>query len=166
MWAKKKTHLSFFLMFSSRSYSRGEGPRFGPGHPQTDGWGEGALGASERTHRWLAESGGPSLGAPPGAAEFHGPARPAADSGRGGQSCLAARGRPAYRRPAGPHRQDRGESEALRIYTSITAHAPVIFNTVFFISLHFNILKCHLSVWFTICWFSSKVRAAKFDFVV
>lgn len=153
-------------MFSSWSYSRGEGPGFGPGYPQTDGWGEGALGASERTHRWLAESGGPSLGAPPGAAELHGPARPAADSGGGGQSCLAARGRSAYRRPAGPHRQDRGESEALGISTSITAHAPVILNAVFFISLDFNILKRHLSVWFTICWFSSKVRAAKFDLVM
>lgn len=74
----------FFVMFSSRSDSRGEGPRFSPGYPQTDGRGEGALGASEGTHRWLAESGGPSPGAPSGAAELHGPAGPAADSGRGG----------------------------------------------------------------------------------
>lgn len=37
---------------------------------------------------------------------------------------------------------------------------------VFFILLDFNILKRHLSVWFTICWFSSKVGAAKFDFVL
>lgn len=156
-------------MFSSRSYSRGEGPWFGPGYPQTNRWGEGALGASERTHKWLAESGGPSLGAPSGAAELHGPARPAADSGRGGQSYLAACGRSAYRRPAGPHRQDRGESETLRSYTDLYLYHGthwVILHTVFFILLDFNILNSELSVWFIDCWFSSKVWAAKCDFVL
>lgn len=69
------------------------------------------MGASERTHGRLAESGGGSLGASPGAAELHGPARPAADSGRGGQSYLAACGRSADRLSAGPHRQNHGESE-------------------------------------------------------
>lgn len=109
-------------MLSSRSHSRGEGPWFGPGYPQTDRGGEGALGASERTHKWLAESGGPGLGAPSGAAELHGPAGPAADPGRGGQSFLAACGRSAYRRPAGPHRQDRGESETLMVDTDLSLY--------------------------------------------
>lgn len=69
------------------------------------------MGASERTHGGLAESGGASLGATPGAAELHGPARPAADTSRGDQSYLAARWGSADRLLAGPHRQDHGESE-------------------------------------------------------
>lgn len=80
------------------------------------------MGASERTHGRLAESGGASLGAPPGAAELHGPARPAADSGRGGQSHLATCGGSADRLSAGPHREDHGELEIVR---SCTPHPSV-----------------------------------------
>ena len=105
--------LSSFLLslpLSSRPHPRGEGPRVGPGHPQTDGRGEGTVGASERACGWLAQSGGASLGATPGTAELHGPARSAADSGGGSQRNLAARGGPADRLSAGPHRKDHGES--------------------------------------------------------
>lgn len=67
------------------------------------------MGASERTRGRLADSGGAGPGAPPGAAELHGPAGPAADQGRGGQGHLAAGRRPADRLLARSHREDWGE---------------------------------------------------------
>lgn len=118
VFVSKITCFSVFSLSSSRPNPRGEGPRVGPGHPQADGRGEGAVGASERTHGWLAESGGASLGATPGVAELHGPAGPAADSGGGGQSYLAACGGSADRLSAGPHRQDHGGSERNHTYRS------------------------------------------------
>lgn len=67
------------------------------------------MGASEGTRGRLADPGGAGPGAPPGAAELHGPAGPEADPGRGGQGYVAARRGPVDRLPAGSHREDRGE---------------------------------------------------------
>lgn len=108
---------TFLVFISFRPHPRGEGPRVGPGHPQTDGRSERAMGAPERACGWLAQSSGASLGTTPGTAELHGPARSPADSGGGGQSYLAACRRPADRLSTGPHRQDHGESERQQCLT-------------------------------------------------